>query len=113
MFDRDKDGFISTQELKKVATMLGTMLTKEEVEDFMAEADMVSLSVMVISTVLKYLSNIQRKEHRPFLIHHITKKAQNRALLHPVASIFGIQERTWSQRTQINLQSVPYGRNKR
>ena len=59
MFDRDKDGFISTQELKKVATMLGTMLTKEEVEDFMAEADMVSLSVMVISTVLKYLSNIQ------------------------------------------------------
>eukprot|EP00092_Neocalanus_flemingeri_P041456 GFUD01045142.1.p1 GENE.GFUD01045142.1~~GFUD01045142.1.p1 ORF type:complete len:148 (+),score=67.98 GFUD01045142.1:62-505(+) len=39
IFDRDKDGFISTKELKKVTTMLGTMLTKEEVEEFMAEAD--------------------------------------------------------------------------
>merc|ERR1711892_1372787 len=30
IFDRDKDGFISMKELKKVASMLGTMLTKEE-----------------------------------------------------------------------------------
>ena len=29
------------KELKKVANMLGTMLTKEEVEEFMAEADSV------------------------------------------------------------------------
>jgi hypothetical protein len=29
------------KELKKVATMLGTMLTKEELEEFMAEADSV------------------------------------------------------------------------
>ena len=41
IFDRDKDGFISMKELKKVATMLGTMLTKEELEEFMAEADSV------------------------------------------------------------------------
>ena len=41
IFDRDKDGFISTKELKKVTTMLGTMLTKEEVDEFMAEADLV------------------------------------------------------------------------
>ena len=27
------------KELKKVTQMLGTMLTKEEIEDFMAEAD--------------------------------------------------------------------------
>eukprot|EP00092_Neocalanus_flemingeri_P103822 GFUD01132883.1.p1 GENE.GFUD01132883.1~~GFUD01132883.1.p1 ORF type:complete len:114 (-),score=43.57 GFUD01132883.1:172-513(-) len=40
MFDRDRDGFISTKELKKVTAMLGTMLTKEEVEEFMAEADL-------------------------------------------------------------------------
>merc|ERR1712243_330340 len=39
IFDRDKDGWISMKELKKVANMLGTMLTKEEVEEFMAEAD--------------------------------------------------------------------------
>merc|ERR1711971_218601 len=39
IFDRDKDGFISTKELKKVTTMLGQQLTKEEVEEFMKEAD--------------------------------------------------------------------------
>ena len=31
------------KELKKVANMLGTMLTKEEVEEFMAEADVVNI----------------------------------------------------------------------
>ena len=41
MFDRNKDGFIDSRELKKVASMLGTMLTKEEVEDFMSQADLV------------------------------------------------------------------------
>merc|ERR1719430_585374 len=39
IFDRDKDGYISMKELKKVASMLGTMLTKEELDEFMAEAD--------------------------------------------------------------------------
>merc|ERR1711915_731100 len=39
IFDRDKDGFISMKELKKVCSMLGTMLTKEELDMFMAEAD--------------------------------------------------------------------------
>ena len=42
IFDKDKDGFISTKELKKVITILGTMLTKEEVDEFMAEADLVT-----------------------------------------------------------------------
>ena len=41
IFDPDKDGFISTKELNGVTNMLGTMLTKEEVEDIMAEADLV------------------------------------------------------------------------
>merc|ERR1711936_419746 len=39
IFDRDKDGYISMKELKKVASMLGTMLTKDELDEFMAEAD--------------------------------------------------------------------------
>eukprot|EP00092_Neocalanus_flemingeri_P018116 GFUD01019606.1.p1 GENE.GFUD01019606.1~~GFUD01019606.1.p1 ORF type:complete len:152 (+),score=55.23 GFUD01019606.1:41-496(+) len=39
IFDRDKDGFISMKELKKVASMLGTMLSKEELDEFMAQAD--------------------------------------------------------------------------
>ena len=41
IFDRDKDGYISMKELKKVCSMLGTMLTKEELDAFMAEADAV------------------------------------------------------------------------
>ena len=32
------------KELKKVTSMLGTMLTKEEVEEFMKEADLVRYS---------------------------------------------------------------------
>lgn len=39
IFDRDKDGFIDMKELKKVANMLGAMLSKEEVDEFMKEAD--------------------------------------------------------------------------
>jgi len=39
LFDRNRDGFIDTRELKKVTGMLGTMLTKEELEEFMKEAD--------------------------------------------------------------------------
>jgi len=39
MFDRNKDGFIDRTELKRVANLLGTMLSKEEVEDFMSQAD--------------------------------------------------------------------------
>eukprot|EP00091_Calanus_sinicus_P017097 TRINITY_DN36897_c0_g1_i1.p1 TRINITY_DN36897_c0_g1~~TRINITY_DN36897_c0_g1_i1.p1 ORF type:complete len:111 (-),score=54.26 TRINITY_DN36897_c0_g1_i1:31-363(-) len=39
IFDRDRNGYIDRNELKKVVSMLGTMLTKEEVEDFMKEAD--------------------------------------------------------------------------
>ena len=60
IFDRDKDGFIDMKELKsvsmrigvqdillvelQVATMLGSMLTKEEVDEFIREADMVRIS---------------------------------------------------------------------
>eukprot|EP00092_Neocalanus_flemingeri_P062616 GFUD01075567.1.p1 GENE.GFUD01075567.1~~GFUD01075567.1.p1 ORF type:complete len:149 (+),score=63.10 GFUD01075567.1:51-497(+) len=39
IFDRDKDGYIDMKELKKVTNMLGSMLSKEEVDEFMAEAD--------------------------------------------------------------------------
>lgn len=33
------DGYIDMKELKTVTMLLGTMLTKEELDDFMAEAD--------------------------------------------------------------------------
>jgi len=53
IFDRDKDGFIDLKELKTVATMLGSMLTKEEVEEFMREADVVSLKLTLIWTEME------------------------------------------------------------
>ena len=36
------EGFIDIKELKTVTMLLGTMLSKEELDDFMAEADVVS-----------------------------------------------------------------------
>eukprot|EP00091_Calanus_sinicus_P011141 TRINITY_DN2533_c1_g1_i3.p1 TRINITY_DN2533_c1_g1~~TRINITY_DN2533_c1_g1_i3.p1 ORF type:complete len:149 (-),score=61.23 TRINITY_DN2533_c1_g1_i3:31-477(-) len=39
MFDSNHDGFIDMRELRQVAVMLGTMLSREEVDEFMAEAD--------------------------------------------------------------------------
>ena len=38
IFDRDKDGFVSIKELKKVTSMLGASLSKEELEEFTKEA---------------------------------------------------------------------------
>ena len=50
IFDQDRDGFIDIKELKNVTNMLGTMLTKEEVAEFMAEADVVSYFKKLILT---------------------------------------------------------------
>ena len=41
MFDSNHDGFIDMKELWQVTVMLCTMLYKEEVDEFMAEADKV------------------------------------------------------------------------
>ena len=41
IFDRNRDGYIDMKELKRVTNMLGTMLTKEEIDECMAEADRV------------------------------------------------------------------------
>ena len=63
IFDRDKDGYIDMKELKKVtnnldqdelwgsikvACMLGAMLTKDEVDEFMREADVVRQSLLKV-----------------------------------------------------------------
>ena len=39
IFDRNRDGYIDMKELRRVTAMLGTMLSQEEIEEFMAEAD--------------------------------------------------------------------------
>ena len=39
IFDKNCNGFIEAKELKEVTTTLGTILTKEEFEEFWLEAD--------------------------------------------------------------------------
>ena len=41
MFDSNNDGYIDMKELQQVSVLLGTMLNKEELEEFMGEADKV------------------------------------------------------------------------
>jgi len=39
LFDRDKDGLISSTELKEVMTAMGEIITDEEIKEIMEEAD--------------------------------------------------------------------------
>ncbi|KAL9644611.1 hypothetical protein ABK040_015350 [Willaertia magna] len=39
IFDKDQDGFISTEELRHIMTTMGERLTNEEVEDLVREVD--------------------------------------------------------------------------
>ena len=39
MFDRNKDGYIDMAELKKMFALVGGLFSREEMEDFMNEAD--------------------------------------------------------------------------
>ena len=41
IFDRNHDGTITLNEFKKVTDILGTILSQEEVDEFMKEADKV------------------------------------------------------------------------
>ena len=41
IFDRNHDGMITLNEFKKVTDILGTILSQEEVDEFMKEADKV------------------------------------------------------------------------
>ena len=40
IFDKDRSGYIDSKEIIAVTTTLGQALTKEELEQFMAEADL-------------------------------------------------------------------------
>ena len=50
MFDRNMDGFIDMSELRKMFAMVGVgdggVFSRDEMEEFMEEADKVSLSVL-------------------------------------------------------------------
>ena len=57
MFDQNNDGFIDMKELRKVTVMLGTMLSKEEVEEFMAEADTAEDTEYTASGIIIYFQD--------------------------------------------------------
>ena len=40
IFDRDGNGYIDSKELKQVVTRMGHVLTNEEADEFMKEADL-------------------------------------------------------------------------
>ena len=63
IFDRNRDGYIDMKELKKVTAMLGTMLTPEEIEEFMAEADKEGTLFMEVSKniLMDFYSGWKRK----------------------------------------------------
>ena len=42
MFDRNKDGYIDMSELRKMFALVGGLFSREEIEEFMMEADKVS-----------------------------------------------------------------------
>ena len=39
MFDKNRDGYVDASELRKVTATLGEALSKEEIDDFMKQAD--------------------------------------------------------------------------
>ena len=51
MFDSNHDGFIDMKELRQVTVMPGTMLYKEEVDEFMAKADKVENKIVKYNEV--------------------------------------------------------------
>ena len=53
IFDRNKDGQVSLKELKKVTEILGTILTKDEVDEFMKEADKVKILYKLHCKIVK------------------------------------------------------------
>ena len=61
MFDSNHDGFIDMKELRQVTVMLGTVLSKEEVDEFMAEADKVENKSVKYNLV--NFQSFQTKEH--------------------------------------------------
>ena len=41
MFDKDNDGFLGVSDLRKIMTTMGQRMRKSEVEEMVAEADIV------------------------------------------------------------------------
>ena len=55
IFDRNHDGTITLNEFKKVTDILGTILSQEEVDEFMKEADKVCYDELLNLTPLMFI----------------------------------------------------------
>ena len=48
MFDRNKDGYIDMSELRKMFALVGGLFSREEMEEFMMEADKVRVKLSLL-----------------------------------------------------------------
>ena len=61
MFDRNKDGYIDMSELRKMFALVGGLFSREEMEEFMMEADKVSRIELSQTEDPRYITGWQRK----------------------------------------------------
>ena len=61
MFDRNKDGYIDMSELRKMFALVGGLFSREEMEEFMMEADKVSRTKLSQTEEPRYITGRQRK----------------------------------------------------
>lgn len=60
VFDKDGSGYISSQELKQVLENLGELLTDEEVDEMMKEADLDCDGQVNFDEFVKMMSNVNK-----------------------------------------------------
>ena len=61
IFDRDNDGFITIEELKIAMRMIGDVLTEDEIQLFMDEADAVNRKYCISRCPISLLSGWERE----------------------------------------------------
>ena len=61
MFDRNKDGYIDMSELRKMFALVGGLFSREEMEEFMEEADKVTRGELSQLDLKVFFTGWQRK----------------------------------------------------
>ena len=61
MFDRNKDGYIDMSELRKMFALVGGLFSREEMEEFMEEADKVTRGELSQLDLKLFFTGWQRK----------------------------------------------------
>jgi calmodulin len=62
IFDRDGNGFIDMSELRHIITRLGDILSAEEADEFMREADLNGDGKLDYDEFLKYMRELEKDD---------------------------------------------------